>query len=218
VGPTVDRPDVPQEVPDGEAGELLVRGPNVMLGYYGQPDMTAAAIDREGYLKTGDIVSRSPGGELVVQGRSKELIIRSGFNVYPPEIEAVLNSHPAVLNSAVVGRSIEGNEEIIAFVESTPGRPSNWPKAKRRRRLPCRPATSSSRSPSDTPILDRSSFVCDTTDADSWDFDPAILRQQRNNASQNVHRARHRRPGVASEVTDQPAGVSSTAITATVFR
>ncbi|WP_163362918.1 AMP-binding enzyme, partial [Klebsiella aerogenes] len=68
------------------------------------------------YLKTGDIVSRSPGGELVVQGRSKELIIRSGFNVYPPEIEAVLNSHPAVLNSAVVGRSIEGNEEIIAFV------------------------------------------------------------------------------------------------------
>ena len=110
-----------REVPDGEAGELLVRGPNVMLGYYGQPDMTAEAIDREGYLKTGDIVSRSPGGELVVQGRSKELIIRSGFNVYPPEIEAVLNSHPAVLNSAVVGRSIEGNEEIIAFVEPTPG-------------------------------------------------------------------------------------------------
>ncbi|MFX8389373.1 AMP-binding protein, partial [Acinetobacter baumannii] len=55
-----------REVPDGEAGELLVRGPNVMLGYYGQPDMTAEAIDREGYLKTGDIVSRSPGGELVV--------------------------------------------------------------------------------------------------------------------------------------------------------
>jgi acyl-CoA synthetase (AMP-forming)/AMP-acid ligase II len=72
-------------------------------------------------LKTGDIVSRSPGGELVIQGRSKELIIRSGFNVYPPEIEAVLNTHPAVLNSAVVGRSIEGNEEIIAFVEPTPG-------------------------------------------------------------------------------------------------
>jgi long-subunit acyl-CoA synthetase (AMP-forming) len=102
-----------------------------MLGYYGQPDMTAEAIDREGYLKTGDIVSRSPGGELVVQGRSKELIIRSGFNVYPPEIEAVLNSHPAVLNSAVVGRSIEGNEEIIAFVEPTLEAPSKWPNCSR---------------------------------------------------------------------------------------
>ena len=56
-----------------------------------------------------------------MQGRTKELIIRSGFNVYPPEIEAALNTHPAVLNSAVVGRSIEGNEEIVAFVEPVPG-------------------------------------------------------------------------------------------------
>lgn len=108
------------EVADGTPGELLVRGPNVMLGYYGQPEITATVIDRDGFLNTGDIVSRAHGGELVVQGRSKELIIRSGFNVYPPEIEAVLNTHPAVLNSAVVGRSVEGNEEIIAFVEPTP--------------------------------------------------------------------------------------------------
>lgn len=108
------------EVPDGEAGELLVRGPNVMLGYYGQPEMTAAVINGDGYLSTGDIVSRAPRGELIVQGRSKELIIRSGFNVYPAEIEAVLNAHPAVLNTAVVGRSVEGNEEIIAFVEPVP--------------------------------------------------------------------------------------------------
>jgi long-chain acyl-CoA synthetase len=57
----------------------------------------------------------------VVQGRSKELIIRSGFNVYPPEIEGVLNAHVSVLNSAVVGRRVEGNEEIIAFVEPAPG-------------------------------------------------------------------------------------------------
>lgn len=111
VGPEGD------EVVDGAPGELLVRGPNVMLGYYGQPELTAAVIDRDGFLNTGDIVSRAPGGELVVQGRSKELIIRSGFNVYPPEVEAVLNIHPAVLNSAVIGRSVEGNEEIIAFVE-----------------------------------------------------------------------------------------------------
>lgn len=92
-----------------------------MLGYYGQPELTAGAVDEQGYLKTGDIVSRNMSGELVVQGRSKELIIRSGFNVYPPEIEAVLNTHPTVLNSAVVGRSVEGNEEIIAFVEPVPG-------------------------------------------------------------------------------------------------
>lgn len=109
------------EVEEGLPGELLVRGPNVMLGYYGQPELTAGVIDEHGYLKTGDIVSRSAGGELVIQGRSKELIIRSGFNVYPPEIEAILNMHPAVLNSAVVGRSVEGNEEIIAFVELVPG-------------------------------------------------------------------------------------------------
>ncbi|WIG52175.1 MAG: Long-chain-fatty-acid--CoA ligase [Afipia sp.] len=110
-----------REVEDGSPGELLVRGPNVMLGYYGQPTLTADAIDEHGYLKTGDIVSRNDRGDLVVQGRSKELIIRSGFNVYPPEIEAVLNTHPTVLNSAVVGRSVEGNEEIVAFVEPVPG-------------------------------------------------------------------------------------------------
>jgi acyl-CoA synthetase (AMP-forming)/AMP-acid ligase II len=109
------------EVEDGLPGELLVRGPNVMLGYYGQPELTADAIDEHGYLKTGDIVSRNARGEMIMQGRSKELIIRSGFNVYPPEIEAVLNTHPTVLNSAVVGRSVEGNEEIIAFVEPVPG-------------------------------------------------------------------------------------------------
>lgn len=110
-----------REVKEGSPGELLVRGPNVMLGYYGQPELTAGVIDEQGYLNTGDIVSRNPAGDLIMQGRSKELIIRSGFNVYPPEIEAVLNTHPTVLNSAVVGRSVEGNEEIIAFVEPVPG-------------------------------------------------------------------------------------------------
>jgi len=110
-----------QEAPDGSPGELLVQGPNVMLGYYGQPEVTAAVIDSDGYLHTGDIVSRNSRGELVIRGRSKELIIRSGFNVYPPEIEAALNAHPSVLNSAVVGRPVEGNEDIIAFIEFVPG-------------------------------------------------------------------------------------------------
>ena len=98
-----------------------MRGPNVMLGYFRQPELTEAVIDKDGYLNTGDIVSVNSKQEMVVQGRTKELIIRSGFNVYPPEIEAALNTHPAVLNSAVVGRSIEGNEEIVAFVEPVPG-------------------------------------------------------------------------------------------------
>ena len=91
-----------------------------MLGYYRQPKATAEVIDEDGYLHTGDIVSRNDRGELVIQGRSKELIIRSGFNVYPPEVEAALNAHPSILNSAVVGRPVEGNEEIIAFVEMLP--------------------------------------------------------------------------------------------------
>lgn len=111
-----------QDVPEGNPGELLVKGPNVMLGYYRQPEATAEVIDKDGYLHTGDIVSRNDRGELVIQGRSKELIIRSGFNVYPPEVEAALNAHPSILSSAVVGRPVDGNEEIIAFVEILPER------------------------------------------------------------------------------------------------
>lgn len=109
------------EVAEGATGELLVKGPNVMLGYYGQPDLTNEVIDKEGYLRTGDLVSLNDRGEMAIQGRSKELIIRSGFNVYPQEVEAALNAHDAVLNSAVVGFPVEGNEEIVAFVELAPG-------------------------------------------------------------------------------------------------
>lgn len=109
-----------RQVRDGSPGELLVRGPNVMLGYYRNPEQTRAVLDADGFLRTGDIVSQNSAGALIVQGRAKELIIRSGFNVYPPEIEAVLNGHPMVLNSAVVGRAVTGDEEIVAFVESVP--------------------------------------------------------------------------------------------------
>lgn len=109
------------EVGQGESGELLVKGPNVMLGYYGQPELTRDVIDADGYLRTGDLVSLNEMGEITIQGRSKELIIRSGFNVYPQEVEAALNAHDAVLNAAVIGVPVEGNEEIIAFVELVPG-------------------------------------------------------------------------------------------------
>ena len=104
----------------GEVGEIHVRGPGVMQGYYRAPELTAAAIDAEGWFNTGDL-ARMQDGALFIAGRSKELIIRSGFNVYPPEIEAVLNTHPEVSLSAVVGRSVPGNEEVVAFVQLRPG-------------------------------------------------------------------------------------------------
>ena len=105
----------------GEAGELWVRGPNLMQGYYRNPAMTAEAINEEGWLNTGDLASMDAEGALYIVGRSKDLIIRSGFNVYPVEVEAVLNSHPDVTQSAVVGRDVGGNEEVVAFVERAPG-------------------------------------------------------------------------------------------------
>jgi long-chain acyl-CoA synthetase len=106
----------------GEVGELHVRGRNVMRGYYRAPDLTAKAIDSEGWFNTGDL-ARFDGDCLYIVGRTKEMIIRSGFNVYPAEVEAVLNSHDAVVQSAVVGRAVDGNEEIVAFVQLLQG----WP-------------------------------------------------------------------------------------------
>ena len=111
----VVRPDG-RIVAPGEVGELHVRGENVMLGYYRAPDLTAKAIDPDGWFNTGDLV-RFDGDVMFVVGRTKEMIIRSGFNVYPAEVEAVLAQHPAVALSAVVGRPVEGNEEIVAFVQ-----------------------------------------------------------------------------------------------------
>jgi len=108
-------------VPAGEVGELWVRGPNLMKGYYRNPEATAQAISPDGWLNTGDLARFDDAGNLYIVGRSKELIIRSGFNVYPPDVEAVLNSHPDVVLSAVVGRSVPGNEEVVAFVQPVAG-------------------------------------------------------------------------------------------------
>jgi long-chain acyl-CoA synthetase len=109
-------------VPDGEVGELWVRGPNIMKGYYRAPEETAAAVNPEGWFNTRDLV-RLENGYLFIIGRTKELIIRFGENVYPAEVEAVLNAHPAVARSAVVGRTVEGTqggEEVIAYVQLAP--------------------------------------------------------------------------------------------------
>jgi long-chain acyl-CoA synthetase len=112
-----------KEVGNGEVGELRVRGPNVAKGYYRAPEETAAAIDAEGWFNTRDL-ARLEDGNLFIVGRTKELIVRFGMNVYPAEVEAVLNAHPAVVRSAVIGRSVqgvEGGEEVIAFVQVSPG-------------------------------------------------------------------------------------------------
>jgi acyl-CoA synthetase (AMP-forming)/AMP-acid ligase II len=110
-----------RDAPQGEPGELWVRGPNVMRGYFRNAELTAQAIDADGWLNTGDMARQEADGALFIVGRTKELIIRSGFNVHPAEVESVLNAHPAVTHSAVVGRAVAGNEEVVAFVELVPG-------------------------------------------------------------------------------------------------
>lgn len=109
----------------GELGEIWLRGPNVMLGYYRNPAATAEVMTADGWYRTGDIGRLDPAGNLHVTDRARELIIRSGFNVYPVEVESVLLTHPAVTLAAVVGRPVDGptgsNEEVVAFVQTAPG-------------------------------------------------------------------------------------------------
>jgi acyl-CoA synthetase (AMP-forming)/AMP-acid ligase II len=102
-------------------GEVLVRGPHVMKGYYRNPSETAKALDADGWLRTGDLGKVDEAGLLYILGRSKELIIHGGFNVYPPEVEAALNDHPQVIQSAVIGRMIDGDEQVLAFVQIAEG-------------------------------------------------------------------------------------------------
>ena len=92
-----------------------------MKGYYRNPEETAKALDAEGWLRTGDLGRIDEHGHLHILGRSKELIIHGGFNVYPPEVEAALNDHPKVIQSAVIGRMKDGDEEVLAFVQIAPG-------------------------------------------------------------------------------------------------
>jgi acyl-CoA synthetase (AMP-forming)/AMP-acid ligase II len=109
-------------VPNGEIGELWVRGPNVMKGYYRAPEETAEAINPEGWFNTRDL-ARLQNEYLFIVGRTKELIVRFGMNVYPAEVEAVLNAHPAVARSAVIGQTVEGTqggEEVLAYVQLKP--------------------------------------------------------------------------------------------------
>jgi long-chain acyl-CoA synthetase len=112
-----DLDDPEQDAAPGEAGELMVRGPLVMLGYWKNPQATAEAIDENGWLATGDIARREPDGYLYVVDRKKDLIITAGYNIYPAEVEQVIAMHPAVAMVAVAGvTDAEKGELAQAFV------------------------------------------------------------------------------------------------------
>lgn len=109
------------EVPTGSDGEVLIAGPNIMRGYLGRPEDTARTIV-DGWLHTGDIGHLDEDGYLSLAGRSKDMIIRGGENIYPREIEDVLSAHPEVLEAAVIGVPDEKwGEIVIAYVAMRPG-------------------------------------------------------------------------------------------------
>ena len=109
-------------VADGEEGELWVRGPQVMMGYWGRAEATDEAIDADGFFKTGDIAVKQEDGFYKIVDGLKDMILVWGFNVYPNEIEGVLCSHPDVLECAVVGvQDEQSGEAVKAFVVSRSG-------------------------------------------------------------------------------------------------
>ncbi|GAA5029968.1 long-chain-fatty-acid--CoA ligase [Microbacterium fluvii] len=117
----VDPDDPTKDVPAGERGELIVRGPQVFQGYYGKPEETEAVFV-DGWFRTGDIVQIDEAGFVRIVDRIKELIITGGFNVAPTEVESVLRQHPQVVDAAVVGLPNEkSGEEVVAAVVAAPG-------------------------------------------------------------------------------------------------
>jgi long-chain acyl-CoA synthetase len=111
-----------QPVAPGERGEVCIRGPNVMRGYFRDPEQTRQAIDAQGWLHTGDIGVFGPQGDLSIVGRIKDMIIRGGFNVYPAEVEKAIASWPDVAQCAVIGQAVADDEQVVAFVEPLQGR------------------------------------------------------------------------------------------------
>ena len=110
---------LPPEGQIGERGEIWMRGVGLMPGYFRDPEATAQVMRPGGWYASGDVGCQAADGALFVVGRMKEMIIRSGFNVYPGEVESVLTHFPGIQRAAVVGRrQADGNEEVLAFVET----------------------------------------------------------------------------------------------------
>ena len=105
--------DAGEPLPVGEVGEIQIKGPQVMKGYYGRPEATAETITPEGWLCTGDIGKMSEDGFFQIVDRKKDMILVSGFNVYPNEIEDILATHPKVLESAAIGIPDEKSGEVV---------------------------------------------------------------------------------------------------------
>jgi long-chain acyl-CoA synthetase len=140
---TINRPDIPEftgtigypipstevsirstadgkPLPPGEPGELCVRGPQVMKGYWNRPDETARVMTADGFFRTGDVAVMAPDGSLRIVDRIKDMILVSGFNVYPNEVEDVMAAHPGVAEVAVVGMTDgQGGEAVTAHVVRT---------------------------------------------------------------------------------------------------
>jgi long-chain acyl-CoA synthetase len=109
----------------GQEGELVARGPQVMKGYYNNPDETAKTIDADGWLHTGDIAKMDKDGYFYIVDRKKDLIIASGYNIVPREVEEVLFMHPKVMEAAVVGvPDAKRGESVKAFVVLKEGQSS----------------------------------------------------------------------------------------------
>jgi len=115
-------PETGHTLPHGTQGELCTRGHVVMLGYYKNPEATAAAIDADGWLHTGDLALRTPEGNYRITGRIKDMVIRGGENIYPREIEEFLFQHPDVEQASVVGvPDPKYGEELCAWIKLKPG-------------------------------------------------------------------------------------------------
>src|SRR6201999_90247 len=109
-------------IPRGETGELCTRGYSVMLGYWEDPERTAEAVDADGWMHTGDLATMDEEGYLAIVGRSKDMVIRGGENIYPREVEEFLYSHPGIADVQVIGvPDRRYGEELMAWVTVSPG-------------------------------------------------------------------------------------------------
>lgn len=114
-----------ETLPFGQTGEIACRGFGIMKGYYGLPEQTREVLDGEGWFYTGDLGIMDSGGYIRYVGRKKELIIRGGFNIYPQEVESLLQNHPKILECAVIGLPDQVMGEIVcAAVKLRPGQQS----------------------------------------------------------------------------------------------
>ena len=117
VAARIVNPETDEPLPDGEVGEVQIKGAHVFKGYWNQPEKTAEAFTADGWLRTGDMGLREADGYFTLKGRSKDLIITGGLNVYPPEVELVLADHPVIQASAVIGcPDAEWGERVAAVI------------------------------------------------------------------------------------------------------